>query len=90
MANSIATNAKQQERGLGSSESMKPLPVTTLLLITGEETFAGGGGSGSSRQDGLLLWIPLLLLLLLWGSPKLYSFLKTKFKKQIPEEDKQE
>jgi hypothetical protein len=62
--------------------------MQSFILI--QPTLAGGGGAGSSWQDSLLLWIPLFLLLLLWGIPKVYSILKTKLKKQIPEEPKQE
>ncbi|HLG35759.1 MAG TPA: hypothetical protein VI757_12830 [Bacteroidia bacterium] len=60
------------------------------LFLLSEKTFAGGGGSGSSWQDGLLFWIPLVILILLWSTPKVYSFLKTKFKKQVAEEEEQE
>lgn len=69
---------------------MKSLYITLQLFLLSQTLFAGGGGSGSSSQDSLLLWIPLSILLLIWGVPKLYSFLKTKFKKHIPEEEGKE
>lgn len=69
---------------------MKNFLITLLMLLTSQTLPVFAGGSATSSQDQLLFLIPILLLALLWGSPKVYSFLKTKFKKQIPEEEKQE
>ena len=69
---------------------MNLLQIYEPVTIASETTLAGGGGAGSSWQDQWLFWIPLFILIYIWLAPKVYSFLKTKFKKQIPEEPKQE
>jgi hypothetical protein len=69
---------------------MKNFLLTAPYLLISIKSFAGGGGSGSSWQDQFLFLIPLLILILLWLAPKIYSSLKTKFRKQAAEEGERE